>query len=326
MSDPRVCIVGAGHHATRRIYPYVGVAGGQLVGVCDLDLDRAQRNARRFGGRAYADMDAMLDAEAPDAVMICIGPTAHAELAVKCLRRGLPVYTEKPPAPDAAAALEVARVSSETGCLCTTAFKKRYALAYERARAFIEEAGQGALLSLSVLHASGSYDNRTPRSDLLLDFGIHGIDLLAYLGGDVKRVFAFTADFHAYAASLEFACGAVATYSLNDGRSFQVPTEEVEITVAGGSHMTVHNSSQWRVTRGGEPAEWREPPTFVAGGDSGNDTGHLAEIVDFFAAVAEGRTTRSNIHESCKSLVLHDAIRRSAETGKVVEIAYAPPA
>jgi len=322
VSDLRICIVGAGGHATRRIYPYIGAAGGQLVGVCDLDPDKADRNARRFGGRAYADVDAMLEAESPDAVMICIGPAAHAELAIKAMRLGLPVYTEKPPAPDAATALEVARVSAETGRLCTTAFKKRYALAYERARAFIDEAGP--LLSLSVLHASGAYDNRTPRSDLLLDFGIHGIDLLGYLGGDVKRVFAFTADFHAYAASLEFACGAVGTYSLNDGRSFQVPTEELEITVAGGSHMTVHNSSQWRIAREGAPAEWREPPTFTSAGDSGNDTGHLAEIVDFFAAVAEGKTTRSNIHESYKSMVLHDAIRRSAESGKVVEVTYAP--
>jgi len=324
VSDPRICIVGAGRHATRRIYPYIGAAGGQLVGVCDLDAERARRNARRFGGSPYADVDAMLDAESPDAVMICIGPAAHAELAVKVMRRGLPVYTEKPPAPDAATALQVARMSAETGRLCTTAFKKRYALAYERARQFIESAGSGGLLSLSVLHACGRYDNRTPRSDLLLDFGIHGIDLLGYLGGDVTRVFAFTADFHAYAVSLEFAGGAVGTYSLNDGRSFQVPTEEVEITLSGGSHMTVHNSSQWRVTNEGAPAEWREPPTFVAGGDSGNDTGHLAEIVDFLAAVAEGRTTRSNIYESYKSMVLHDAIRESARTGKVVEVTYAP--
>ncbi|MHC4718475.1 MAG: Gfo/Idh/MocA family oxidoreductase, partial [Planctomycetota bacterium] len=216
----------------------------------------------------------------------------------------------------------VARVSAETGCLCTTAFKKRYALAYERAREFIESAGGGGLLCLSVVRASGRYANRDPRTDLLLDFGIHGIDLVSYLGGDVRRVLAFTADFHAYAVSLEFACGAVGTFSLNDGRSFQVPTEEVEITVAGGSGMSIHNSSSWRVTRAGQPAEWREPPTFVAGGDSGNDTGHLAEIVDFFAALAEGRTTRSDIYQSYKSLVLHDAIRHSAETAQVVDVAY----
>src|SRR4051794_36645281 len=123
MEDPRLCVVGAGSHATRRIYPYLGAAGAQLVGVCDLDREKAERNARRFGGTPYDALEPMLEAEQPDGVIVCIGPNAHAELAPIVMRRGIPVYTEKPPAATAAAALAVARVSQETGVLCTTAFK-----------------------------------------------------------------------------------------------------------------------------------------------------------------------------------------------------------
>jgi predicted dehydrogenase len=108
--------------------------------------------------------------------------------------------------------------------------------------------------------------------------------------------------------------------NLNDGRSFGIPTEEVEISVRGGNFMTIHNSSCWRITESGQPQEWREPPTFTSAGDSGNDTGHLAEIVDFLAAIREGRTTRSNIHESAKSMALYEAIRESAETGRVTVV------
>ncbi len=322
MSDLRICIVGAGGLSTKRIYPYIGAGGAELVGVCDLDADKAERNARRFGGTPYTDMDAMLDAQRPDGVIICIGPAAHAELAPAVLRRGIPVYTEKPPAADAAGALAVARVSAETGVLCTTAFKKRYSLAYERAREFIDSFGPRELVSISIDYASGHYSNATPRSSFLLDFAIHCIDLIGYLAGEARRVFAFTRDRHAYAVSIEFASGAVGSMSLTDGRSFRVPTEEVEITVAGGNFMTVHNSSSWRITRAEQPAEWREPPTFVSAGDSGNDTGHLAEIVDFLAAIAEGRSTRSNIHESYKSMVLYGAIAASADTGRVVDVTY----
>lgn len=324
MSDPRICIVGAGSLSTRRIYPYIGAAGGELVGVCDLDQEKAERNARRFGGRTYGEMETMLEAEKPDGVIICIGPEAHAELAKAVLRRGIPVYTEKPPAVDAAAALEVARVSKETGVLCTTAFKKRYSLVYQRARQFIEAHPPGDLLSISMVYASGAYSNDAPRRDLLLDFGIHGIDLISYLGGEVRAVFAFTNDFHAYAVSLEFAGGAVGTFSLNDGRSFRIPTEEVEISIRGGNFMTIHNSCCWRITQAGEPGEWREPPTFTSAGDSGNDTGHLAEIADFLQAISEGRSTRSNIHESYKSMVLWEAIRASARSGEVVSVNYKP--
>jgi predicted dehydrogenase len=325
VSDPRVCIVGAGGHATNRIYPYVGAAGARLAGVCDLDEAKAARNAGRFGGNVYADMTAMLEAERPDAVMICIGPEAHAELAVAAMKMGVPVYTEKPPAPSAEAALAVARVSKKTGVLCSTAFKKRYAAAYGRAKEFIDSLPPEDFLSLSLVRASGAYTNDSPRSDLLLDFGIHGIDLLSYLGGPAQGVFAFKRDFHAYAASIRFASGAVGTLNLNDGRSFRIPTEELEISFRGGNFMSVHNSSCWRITRENRPAEWREPPTFTAGGDSGNDTGHFAEIVDFLAAVAEGRTTRSDIFESYKSMVLYEAIRASAQTGQLAPVLYESP-
>jgi len=53
--------------------------------------------------------------------------------------RGIPVYTEKPPAATAADALSVARVAAETGTLCTTAFKKRYAVAYARAKEWLAD-------------------------------------------------------------------------------------------------------------------------------------------------------------------------------------------
>jgi predicted dehydrogenase len=324
MSDPRLCVVGAGQLSTRRIYPYIGAAGAQLVGVCDLDREKAERNARRFGGQVYDDLEEMLAAEKPDGVILCIGPREHAELAPLVMRHGIPVYTEKPPAPNAEAAREVARVSRESGVLCTTAFKKRYNQAYTRARQWITAFAPEDLLSISIDYASGAMGNDSDRTSFLLDFAIHIIDLIGYLFGDVRQVFAFSKGPDAYAVSLRFASGAVGSLSLNDGRSFSVPTEEVEITARGGNFMTIHNSSCWRITQGEKPCEWREPPTFISAGDSGNETGHLAEIVDFAAAIREGRTTRSHIYESYKSMVLYEAIRDSAAREAVVPVEYAP--
>jgi predicted dehydrogenase len=320
--DPRLCIVGAGSLSTRRIYPYLGAAGAQLVGVCDLDREKAERNAWRFGGTVYDDMERMLAAEQPDGVILCIGPREHAELAPVVMRHGIPVYTEKPPALDAAAALAVARVSRETGVLCTTAFKKRYSRAYGRARQWIETFAPEDLLSISIDYASGPYRDEGDRNGFLLDFAIHIIDLAGYLFGEARQVFAFAKEHHAYAVSLRFANGAVGSLNLTDGRSFNVPTEEVEITVRGGHFMTIHNSSCWRITQGEKPCEWREPPTFISAGDSGYETGHLAEIEEFVAAIREGRSTRSNIFESYKSMVLYEAIDESARTEQVVAVSY----
>lgn len=324
MSDPRLCIVGAGALASRRIYPYIGLAGAQLVGVCDLDQEKATTNARRFGGAVYTDLDQMLDAQKPDGVIVCVGPRGHAKLAMQVMRKGYPVYTEKPPAIDAAEALEAARVSKQTGRLCTTAFKKRYNVAYTRAKQWIGKYNPDDLYSISVDYCSKQYSNDRPERMYLFDFAIHAIDLIGYLFGDVREVFAFAKGPDAYAVSLQFASGAVGSMNLANGRSFIVPTEEVEITVRGGNFMSVHNSSVYRITENEQPAEWREPPTFTSSGDSGNDTGHLAEIVDFLAALKEKRTTRSEIYQSYKSMVLMEAIQKSADTRAVVPVRYEP--
>ena len=248
-------------------------------------------------------------------MIICVGPEQHAALAPQVLRMGLPVYTEKPPADSAAAALDVARVAKETGLLCTTAFKKRYNVAYSRAREWAAGFDADDYYSISIDYASGHYDNDSQRSSFLLDFAVHIIDLVGYLFGDVTEVFAFAKGLDSLRRQPRGSpTEAVGVLNLNSGRSFGVPTEEVEMTtMRGGSFMTIHNSSCWRITEGGQPTEWREPPTFTSAGDSGLETGHLAEIQDFLSAIAEGRPTRSAIYESYKSMVLYEAIVRLRE-------------
>ena len=322
MSDPKICIVGAGNLSSKRIYPYIGAAGARLVGVCDLDEVKAERNSHRFGGNPYTDMARMIEAEQPHGVILCIGPEAHASLAPVVMKKGLPVYTEKPPAPTASDALAVARVSKETGVPCSTGFKKRYCVAYDRAKQWIDTFPPEDLYSIGIDYCSAPYSNASPRSEFLLDFAIHIIDLTGYLFGDVVRVCAFTRDHHAYAVSLQFRNGAVGSLNLNDARSFQVPTEEVEISIRGGNFMTIHNSSCWRITEQSQPSEWREPPIFTSAGDSGNETGHLAELADFIAAIVEKRATRSNIYESYKTMVLYETIRASAEKGEPLAVTY----
>ncbi|WP_165971905.1 Gfo/Idh/MocA family protein [Paenibacillus piri] len=322
MEHVKICIIGAGRLASKRIYPYIAAAGGKLTGVCDLDRGKAEEKAYLYGGRAYTKVEAMLSAERPDGVIVCVGPEQHYELSQTILRLGFPVYTEKPPAPSARLALETARLSKETGLLCTTAFKKRYSTAYNRAKDWLSQFDPSELVSLSVDYASAPYANTSPRSEFLLDFAIHCIDATGYLFGDAQAVFCFAKGMDGYAVSVKYVNGAVGSFNFNCARSFAIPTEEVEISVYGRNFMTIHNSSCWKITEQDKTIEWREPPTFVSNGDSGNDTGHLAELADYFVALREGRTTRSDIYESYKSMVLYEAIKSSAETGQVVPVVF----
>jgi len=48
----------------------------------------------------------------------------------------------------------------------------------------------------------------------------------------------------------------------------------------------------------------------------------MAELEDFVEAVRDGRSTRSSIYESHKSMVLYETIPDSAETGRAIPVEY----
>ena len=108
MERVKLGIVGAGGLSSRKIYPSLSyIREVKLEAVCDLDESKARRNAEKFGANmVFTSMERMLDEAGLDAVIICIGPEQHADLAPVVLKAGLPVYTEKPPAVDAAGADE----------------------------------------------------------------------------------------------------------------------------------------------------------------------------------------------------------------------------
>ena len=319
MTDPRVCIVGAGNHSSGFVTPKIGSAGGDLVGVCDLDREKAERNARRWGGTAYTDMETMVDEERPDGVIIVVGAAAYAELAPVVIEREIPVYTEKPPAPTADEALELARMADAADVVYSVGMKQRYATVYDRAKRWIDSFDPSRKYSIALTRGLGDYGEG---GGVLLGSGIHSIDLLQYLFGDVDRVMAFAKGRQAYAVSMQFADGAVGTFEINDGRSFEVPAEEMEITIEGGNFMSIHNSCEYRITEDGEPSEWHEPPMWIAPGDPGHETGLLTELEAFFASIESGESTRSSIYESYKSMELYEAILDAAERGRPVEVTY----
>jgi predicted dehydrogenase len=321
-NDTRVCIVGAGSFASRRIYPYLGPAGTKLLGICTRSLASSQLNAERYGGNQYTDLDKMLDTEKPDCVIACVGPAEHPELAIRIMEKGYPVYTEKPQALDSGNSFRMAEVSNTTGQLCSIAYKKRYATVFDRAKKWIKSFPTERLSSISIDCASGPFENTEQGNSFLMQCGIHIIDLIIFLYGDVSKLLCFAKGMNAYAINMTFASGAIGTMNLGDTGSMAVPTEEMEIGIEGGNFMRIHNGSEYKICESEKCVEWREPTTFMSSGDSGHDTGILTELIDFFAAVREGRTTRSNIFESCKTLLLYEAILESVDSGQIVEIDY----
>lgn len=321
MTMPRLAIIGAGALSTRRIYPNIGAAGASLAAACDLDLAKAQENCARWGGTAYTDWERMLAEARPDGVIVCIDGERHAQFACTLLERGIPVYTEKPPAPDLASAQRIAALARSTGTPYMCAFKKRYCASSTRAAQWLAGFPRERWLAYGATYASGPYDNTSRRRDFLYDFAVHHLDLVQHLMGPVASVFALHQERCAWMLALRFAGGGVGSLHLNCGRSFSVPTETVELTVAGGNAMTIVNSSSWRIMEGQKCSEWREPPTFTSAGDSGRDTGHLSELEAFVAIIKGDRSAnRSDADAAVLTMRFFEAVERSAAENRSVEI------
>jgi len=313
----RIAQIGAGSLGTRRVLPSIRRHDAELVGICDLEIERAQRAAKRFGiDGVFSDYWEMIDATRPDGVVICIGPVAHQELAPEVMRLGCHVYTEKPPSATAAQARRVAEVSRETGKMCMTAFKKRFSPAYTKAKAVIESDDFAPASLLSIDYASGPYANPPddPRRQFLLDFAIHIIDLSRYLFGEVAEVNARQRGLDSYAVLLAFESGAVGTLALTCHRDWGVSTEKVELTGAAGHFISIEDSSVMTYYRGREVAARHRATFFTAGADSLVETGFAGEMGEFIAAIEERRQPESSIESSYRSMALYEAIRDSAET------------
>jgi UDP-N-acetylglucosamine 3-dehydrogenase len=318
---PRIAQIGAGGLGTRRVLPSIRRHEADLVGICDLEIEKAQRAARRFGIEGvFTDYREMIEATQPDGVVICIGPEAHQELAREVMQLGCHVYTEKPPSTAAEQARAVAEVSRETGKTCMTAFKKRFSPAYVKAKAIIDSDDFAPPALLSIDYASGPYENPpdNPRRQFLCDFAIHIIDLSRFLFGEVAEVNARKQELASYAVMLRYESGAVGTLALTCNRAWAVSTEKVELTGAAGHFISLEDSSVMTYYSDGQIAANHKATFFTAGADSLVETGFAGEMGEFIAAIAEDRQPRSNIESSYRSMVLYEAIRDSAVTEEPV--------
>ena len=94
----KAAIIGCGAIAQVHKQVLLSLPEAKLVACCDKRPERAEEFAASCNLRAYSDLEAMLDEEQPDVVHLCVPHPLHTPLAVLCVKRGIHVFTEKPPA------------------------------------------------------------------------------------------------------------------------------------------------------------------------------------------------------------------------------------
>jgi len=204
----RVGVVGTGalgfHHA--RLLKTI--EGADLVGIYDVNPARAAHVAKELGTVAHASLEALLDRV--EAATVVVPTTAHVEVGLAVLERGLPALIEKPLADSLAGAEQLVRAAEARGAALQVGHVERFNRAVRAAAPYLEEP---RFLQTERL---APFQPRGTDVAVILDLMIHDLDLvLELIRAEVTEVRAtgvpvLTPHVDIVNARVEFGNGAVA--------------------------------------------------------------------------------------------------------------------
>ena len=181
---PRFAVVGVGHmgrfHAAK-LRQLATEGELELVGVCDIDAERAREVARELETEVLADLAAV--SRAGDAACVAVPGVDHARVAGMLLDAGLDVLVEKPIASTRDEARALIRVAREKGRVLQVGHVERFSAAIQKVLPVLERP------RFIEAHRIGPYKGRATDVSVVLDLMIHDLDLIALLAGsEVERV------------------------------------------------------------------------------------------------------------------------------------------
>jgi predicted dehydrogenase len=204
----RIAVVGAGHFGRYHALKAAASPRAKLVGVHDVDAERAKTVGWETGAPALPFPDML---GACDALIIAAPADAHHALAVAALSAGKHVLVEKPIASTLEQADELARLAAERRLVLQVGHLERFSAAFAAVSARI-----GAPLYIEATRIA-PFKPRGTDVSVILDLMIHDLDLiLSLVPSDIDSVDALgaaVASEHADIANarIRFANGAVAT-------------------------------------------------------------------------------------------------------------------
>jgi predicted dehydrogenase len=224
--DVRVAVIGAGGIAARHIGNLLTIPGAQLVGVADLELERAAAEAARAKAKPFQDWRTMLDELRPDAILICVPPFGHGEPELGAVERGIPFFVEKPIAVDLPTAETIAAAVEASGLVTAVGYHWRYLDIVARARELLAERPAQLAMGywLDGVPPRAWWVQESMSGGQLVEQATHILDLARYLIGEVESVGAVAvrtarAEPHggdvadAYAATAVFEGGAIGSFT-----------------------------------------------------------------------------------------------------------------
>ncbi|MEG2377426.1 MAG: Gfo/Idh/MocA family oxidoreductase [Clostridia bacterium] len=200
----KIGIIGAGSISKSHIDAYQKNPNVEIYSFCDINEARLREMGETYGiTRLFTDINEMLADPELQAVSVCTSNSFHAPCSIAAMRAGKDVLCEKPMATNVADALNMKRVSEETGKLLMIGFVRRFGCDCKILKDFVDNGYLGDIYYAKARYmrrhgcpggwfSNGAISGGGP----LIDLGVHIMDLTRYLMGSPKPVSVYGATFN----------------------------------------------------------------------------------------------------------------------------------
>ena len=193
----KTVIIGMGRMGKTRYKAMTEHGGFDIVGLCDSSRDALND----YKENIYTDWKKCIDTENPAVVVVCTVNSVIPDVVCYSLGKGCHVFSEKPPGRTLEDAIRMRDCSVEhPRQILKYGFNHRYHNSIIEAKSLIESGFLGEVVAArGVYGKAADYTKDEWRNDIqiagggiLLDQGIHMLDLLRYLVGDFTEIEGFT--------------------------------------------------------------------------------------------------------------------------------------
>ncbi|HET6487617.1 MAG TPA: Gfo/Idh/MocA family oxidoreductase [Spirochaetia bacterium] len=319
----------------------------ELAAVCEPLGDRRAAFTRAHPEvRAFASLDALLEASTPDGVVLAVPHHLHAPMAVQALRAGAHVLVEKPMARTTEECLRMNEAARQTGRTLMVAQNWRYTPWVRVAKAILDRGDLGAIRVVRTEWLQNITADTSRPGNWLLDgeragggpvisLVVHNLDALRYLLGEPVEVHAFCLHDEALFRNGAESWG-IAQFRFQNGAVGQMMSSYAACPALDeGGRLSIHGERGTLSANGGLPAAnllrvytaatgaWETPRLDSVPGLPTSDP-MLNEISHFVDCARSGAPSLSGGEDNIRTIRFVQTIYESSRRGVALPITAGP--
>ncbi len=182
METLRTAVIGTGQMGRHHARIYSELCQSELVGIADIDMERARALADKYGTKAYRDYRDMLEKEKPDAVSVAVPTKLHSLVGERVLEHSN-LLVEKPIADSEENARKLIETAKNNEKKLMVGQIERFNPVISYFKEWVRN-NECRYMAFNIVRIGLPNPRAGITSGVILDLGIHDIDMVRYLTGE----------------------------------------------------------------------------------------------------------------------------------------------